>query len=124
LTTEEKQQVVEEIKGSGAKVVFVGLGCPRQETWAFEYRLLLNRPIVAVGAAFDFHAGILPQAPAEWQHLGLEWLFRLIQEPQRLYRRYLLLNPLYLWNLFLQRTHLKQFQPGHPDGTEPVESFG
>ncbi len=124
LTKEEKLEVVEEIKGSGAKLVFVGLGCPRQETWAFEYRLLLNRPIVAVGAAFDFHAGILPQAPAEWQRLGLEWLFRLIQEPRRLYRRYLLLNPLYLWNLFLQRTHLKQFQPSQPNGTEPVESFG
>ena len=101
-----------------------GLGCPRQETWAFEYRVLLNMPILAVGAAYDFHAGFLRQAPAEWQRLGLEWLFRLIQEPKRLWRRYLFLNPLYLLCLFLQCSHLKRFVSIYPNGTEPVESFG
>jgi N-acetylglucosaminyldiphosphoundecaprenol N-acetyl-beta-D-mannosaminyltransferase len=124
LTAEEKLQVTEEIRRSGAKIVFVGLGCPRQETWAFEYRALLNCPILAVGAAFDFHAGTLPQAPVEWQRIGLEWLFRLIQEPRRLWKRYLFLNPLYIWNLFLQHTRFKHFEPSLPDGTEPVESFG
>ena len=124
LSREEKSSVADEIKRSGAKLVFVGLGCPRQETWAFEYCALLNIPIIAVGAAFDFHAGNLRQAPSQWQRLGLEWLFRLIQEPQRLWRRYLLLNSLYLYNLFLQCTRLKRFTPCLPDGTEPVESFG
>lgn len=124
LSPEEKSRVADEIKRSGAKLVFVGLGCPRQETWAFEYRALLNMPILAVGAAFDFHAGILPQAPPEWQRRGFEWLYRLLQEPKRLWRRYLFLNPLYLWKLFLQRTNLKRFPPSYPDGTEPVESFG
>ena len=124
LSPEEKFRVADEIKRSRAKLVFVGLGCPRQETWAFEYRALLNMPILAVGAAFDFHAGILPQAPPEWQRRGFEWLYRLLQEPKRLWRRYLFLNPLYLWKLFLQRTNLKRFPPSYPDGTEPVESFG
>jgi len=124
LTPEEKAWVVGEIKRSGARLVFAGLGCPRQETWAFEYRVLLNMPILAVGAAFDFHAGFLRQAPAEWQRLGLEWLFRLIQEPKRLWRRYLFLNPLYLLCLFLQCSHLKRFVSIYPNGTEPVESFG
>jgi N-acetylglucosaminyldiphosphoundecaprenol N-acetyl-beta-D-mannosaminyltransferase len=124
LTPAEKTRVAGEIKRSDAKLVFVGLGCPRQEIWAFEYRGLLNMPILAVGAAFDFHAGVLPQAPPEWQRLGLEWLFRLIQEPKRLWRRYLFLNPLYLWGLFLQCSHLKRFAPSYPNGTEPVESFG
>ncbi len=124
LTPEEKAWVVGEIKRSGARLVFAGLGCPRQETWAFEYRVLLNMPILAVGAAYDFHAGFLRQAPAEWQRLGLEWLFRLIQEPKRLWRRYLFLNPLYLLCLFLQCSHLKRFVSIYPNGTEPVESFG
>jgi exopolysaccharide biosynthesis WecB/TagA/CpsF family protein len=124
LSPEEKSSVADLIKSSGAKLVFVGLGCPRQETWAYEYRALLNIPLIAVGAAFDFHAGILPQAPSQWQRLGLEWLFRLIQEPQRLWKRYLLLNTLYLCNLFLQCTCLKRFTPCSPDGDEPVESFG
>ena len=114
LTPAEKTRVAGEIKRSDAKLVFVGLGCPRQEIWAFEYRGLLNMPILAVGAAFDFHAGVLPQAPPEWQRLGLEWLFRLIQEPKRLWRRYLFLNPLYLWGLFLQGSHLKRFAPSYP----------
>jgi exopolysaccharide biosynthesis WecB/TagA/CpsF family protein len=80
----------------------VGLGCPRQETWAFEHRDLLNCPILCVGAAFDFHAGNIPQAPSWMQRGGLEWAFRLWQEPKRLWKRYVFLNPLYLILLFLQ----------------------
>jgi N-acetylglucosaminyldiphosphoundecaprenol N-acetyl-beta-D-mannosaminyltransferase len=124
LSHEEKSSVADEIRRSGAKIVFVGLGCPRQETWAFEYRALLNIPIIAVGAAFDFHAGILRQAPSHWQHVGLEWLFRLIQEPRRLWKRYLVFNTLYVYNLLMQCTRLKRFTPCLPDGTEAVESFG
>ena len=100
------------------------MGCPRQEVWAYEYRDLLNLPILAIGAAFDFHAGILPQAPKLMQDFGLEWLFRLIQEPKRLWQRYLFLNPLYLWNLSLQYFGLKRFLPIMPKGNEKIESFG
>lgn len=95
-SAEEKRAIVREIRESGARIVLVGLGCPRQEAWAFEYREALSMPVVAVGAAFDFHAGSLPQAPERLQRLGLEWAFRLRHEPGRLWRRYLFLNPYYL----------------------------
>jgi exopolysaccharide biosynthesis WecB/TagA/CpsF family protein len=103
-TDEEKREIVARIRGSGARLVFVGLGCPRQETWVYEYRRELGLPAIAVGAAFDFHAGTLPQAPRRLQDLGLEWLFRLIKEPRRLWKRYLYLNPYYAWLLMLQRS--------------------
>lgn len=108
---EEKMQVVQDIRDSGAAITFVGLGCPRQEIWAYEHRDLLSMPIIAVGAAFDFHAKILPQAPAYMQRLGCEWLFRLIREPRRLWKRYVLLNPLYLGLLALQSVGLRQYDP-------------
>ncbi|HEU4749372.1 MAG TPA: WecB/TagA/CpsF family glycosyltransferase [Gemmatimonadaceae bacterium] len=96
ITAQEKSEIVEEIRGSGARLVFVGLGCPRQEVWAYEFRNALEMPVIAVGAAFDFHAGTLPQAPRRLQNAGLEWAYRLAREPRRLWRRYILLNPLYV----------------------------
>lgn len=124
LSEEERGQLVERIQASGANAVFLGLGCPRQETWAYEYRNLLNIPILAVGAAFDFHAGTLPQAPKWMQDAGLEWLFRLVQEPKRLWQRYAILNPLYLWHIFQQYLGLRKFVPTMPDGKEKIESYG
>lgn len=120
----ERLALAKRIKASGASAVFLGLGCPRQETWAYEYRNLLNIPILAVGAAFDFHAGTVSQAPRWMQDKGLEWLYRLCKEPQRLWQRYILLNPAYLWNIFLQYCGLKQYAPVMPNGTEQVESYG
>ena len=76
--------------------MLVGLGCPRQEAWAFEYREALSMPVVAVGAAFDFHSGSLPQAPELLQRVGLEWAYRLLQEPRRLWWRYLRTNTVFL----------------------------
>src|ERR1043166_4415623 len=90
-------QIAGRIRQSGARVVFVGLGCPRQEVWAYEFRDRLRIPIVAVGAAFPFLAGTLRQAPKWMQDRGLEWFFRLCSEPRRLWRRYLLLSPAYLF---------------------------
>lgn len=124
LTEHERIALANRIKASGANAVFLGLGCPRQETWAYEYRNLLNMPILAVGAAFDFHAESVRQAPKFMQEIGLEWLYRLIQEPRRLWRRYVILNPLYLWNIFLQYLGLKKFAPAMPDGNEKIESYG
>jgi len=124
LSGEERLELVERIKASGANAVFLGLGCPRQETWAYEYRNLLNIPILAVGAAFDFHAGTLPQAPKWMQNVGLEWLFRLTQEPKRLWQRYAVLNPLYVWHVLQQYLGLKKFAPTLPDGKEKIESYG
>jgi len=110
-TIQEKQEIVSGIQQSGASLVFVGLGCPRQEVWIYEYQDNLSMPLIAVGAAFDFHAGHLPQAPQSLQKIGLEWLFRLLQEPKRLWRRYLFNNPEYLFLLLLQWTGFTKFDP-------------
>lgn len=111
LTPEERDETVEAIRGSGAAITLVGLGCPRQEVWAYEFRQPLSMPILAVGAAFNFHAGLLPQAPRMMQDWGFEWLYRLAAEPRRLWQRYLLLNPLYASMLCLQALHLRRFDP-------------
>jgi exopolysaccharide biosynthesis WecB/TagA/CpsF family protein len=105
----ERAELVERIVASGAQITFVGLGCPRQEVWAYEYRDLLRMPILAIGAAFDFHAGTKPQAPHWMQDRGLEWLFRLKSEPGRLWRRYLVLNPWYLVLVATQLLRLREF---------------
>jgi N-acetylglucosaminyldiphosphoundecaprenol N-acetyl-beta-D-mannosaminyltransferase len=94
LTEEERERVVADIDGSGARVVWVGTGQPKQELWMHEMRPLLQAPLlVGVGAAFDFHAGIVSQAPGWMQRAGLEWLYRLSREPRRLWRRYAYQNP-------------------------------
>lgn len=108
VTAEEQVEIAETIRSSGASIVLVGLGCPRQETWVFENRNLLSMPLLAVGAAFDFHAGLLPQAPAWMQKRGFEWLYRFAQEPRRLWERYTKINALYLVYLALQVTKLRK----------------
>jgi N-acetylglucosaminyldiphosphoundecaprenol N-acetyl-beta-D-mannosaminyltransferase len=110
LTAEEQEEACTIIRASGAMLTFVGLGCPRQEVWAFENRGALSMPLLAVGAAFAFHAGMLPQAPPALQKRGLEWLYRLVREPVRLWKRYLLLNPLYLTLLMLQAMRFRSFK--------------
>jgi exopolysaccharide biosynthesis WecB/TagA/CpsF family protein len=111
LDAAEQAALVEEIRASGARLVFVGIGCPRQEVFVYELRPALGIPLVAVGAAFAFHAGRLPQAPPWMQRRGLEWLFRLAAEPRRLWRRYLYLNPLFVGLLLLQLTGLYVIDP-------------
>jgi N-acetylglucosaminyldiphosphoundecaprenol N-acetyl-beta-D-mannosaminyltransferase len=120
LTIEEKEKLVHRIQDSGASILFVGLGCPRQEIFAFEFRETLNMPILAVGAAFPFLAGAISQAPAWMQNYGLEWLFRLVSEPKRLWRRYVYLNPAYLFLLTLQALRLSRFAP---EGKSPAEEL-
>lgn len=113
LTPEEDAAEVERIIASQAQLVFVGLGCPRQERWAYEHRQRLNRPLVCVGAAFDFHAGTLRQAPGWMQSRGLEWFFRLIMEPRRLWRRYAKHIPIFV--LLVTRQYLTQrLSPSRP----------
>ena len=121
VTAEEKSQIVQTIRDSGAQLVFAGLGCPRQEVWTYEYRDALSMPVIAVGAAFDFHAGTIPQAPSTLQRAGLEWLYRLSREPKRLWRRYALLNPLYVAMITAQATGLRRFD-GSP-GTRPKQEM-
>jgi N-acetylglucosaminyldiphosphoundecaprenol N-acetyl-beta-D-mannosaminyltransferase len=94
LSGEEEDWLVGEINRSQADVVWVGTGQPKQEKWMAHMRERLDAPLlVGVGAAFDFHAGLVPQAPEWMQKLGLEWTFRLVQEPRRLWRRYARYNP-------------------------------
>lgn len=107
VSADEQAEIAATIISSGASIVLVGLGCPRQETWVFEYRDMLPMPLMAVGAAFDFHAGLVPQAPVWLQKRGLEWLFRFAHEPQRLWRRYTGLNALYLIYVGMQLTKLR-----------------
>jgi N-acetylglucosaminyldiphosphoundecaprenol N-acetyl-beta-D-mannosaminyltransferase len=90
---EEDAQIVAEINASGTRILFVGLGCPRQETWMAEHAGKVHAVMLGVGAAFDFHAGAVRQAPRWMQNMGLEWLFRFAQEPRRLAYRYLYNNP-------------------------------
>jgi N-acetylglucosaminyldiphosphoundecaprenol N-acetyl-beta-D-mannosaminyltransferase len=94
LSADENRSIVDEINASGADVVWVGTGQPKQEKWMARMRDRLDAPLlVGVGAAFDFHAGLVPQAPAWMQSAGLEWTYRLAQEPTRLWRRYARYNP-------------------------------
>ncbi len=123
-SAEERRAVVARIRASGARGVLVGLGCPRQETWVFENRSALPMPLLAVGAAFDFHAGRLPQAPVWLQRAGLEWVFRLACEPRRLWRRYATTNPRFALGVLLQGAGLRRFEPVLPDGSEPLELPG
>ncbi len=97
LTGEEQDAVAEEINGARADVIWVGIGVPKQEKWMARMRPLLDAPLlVGVGAAFDFHAGLVPQAPPWIQEAGLEWAYRLAHEPRRLWRRYVRYNPRFL----------------------------
>jgi N-acetylglucosaminyldiphosphoundecaprenol N-acetyl-beta-D-mannosaminyltransferase len=102
LTPDEDEQVASAIRESGARILFVGLGCPKQERWMAAHRERLDCAQVGVGAAFDFLAGAKPQAPAVLQRVGLEWLFRLACEPRRLWYRYLRHNPRFAWRVLLE----------------------
>jgi N-acetylglucosaminyldiphosphoundecaprenol N-acetyl-beta-D-mannosaminyltransferase len=94
LTDEEQQAVIAEINHSGADVVWAGIGVPKQEKWMADVRPQLEAPVlIGVGAAFDFHAGLVPQAPNWIQESGLEWAYRLAHEPRRLWKRYVRYNP-------------------------------
>ena len=95
LSTQENSAMVEQINSSGAELVFVGLGCPKQEIWMANQRGKINAVMLGVGAAFDYHAGTLKRAPLWMQRTGLEWLYRFGQEPRRLWRRYLVTNVIF-----------------------------
>ena len=96
LTELEDAEAVARINASGAGLVFVGLGCPKQERWMLQHRGRVNAVMLGVGAAFDFHAGTVSRAPLWMREHGLEWLHRLGSEPRRLWRRYLVTNTLFV----------------------------
>lgn len=98
----EDEEVIELINASGAAIVFIGLGCPKQERWMAQHRGRIHAVMVGVGAAFDFHAGVVQRAPRWMQQRGLEWLYRLLKEPRRLWRRYLTTNTLFVLRIARQ----------------------
>jgi N-acetylglucosaminyldiphosphoundecaprenol N-acetyl-beta-D-mannosaminyltransferase len=103
LSAEEDNYIVEMINRAKPDVLWVGLGCPKQEYWVVEHRDRLNVPVIlAVGQAFDIHAGTLKRAPRWMREHGLEWLFRLLSEPRRLWRRYLISNSQFVFFVALE----------------------
>ena len=101
-TAEEDVAEVEAINRSGANVVFIGLGCPKQERWMAAHCGRIHAVMIGVGAAFDYHAGTVRRAPIWWQEHGLEWLYRLYSEPRRLFKRYLVTNTLFVIGIVRQ----------------------
>lgn len=102
LSLEEDEAIVNMINDSGANVVFIGLGCPKQEKWMADHRGRVKAVMIGVGAAFDYHSGMMKRAPLWWQHNGLEWLYRLGSEPRRLFKRYMVTNTLFLFGFLRQ----------------------
>jgi N-acetylglucosaminyldiphosphoundecaprenol N-acetyl-beta-D-mannosaminyltransferase len=110
LTPEEDAQVAQMVNQANPDVVWVGLSTPKQEQWMATHVGRLTAPVlIGVGAAFDFHAGLKKQAPCWMQRRGLEWLFRLMTEPRRLWRRYLINNPLFVMLVLLQALGLRRY---------------
>lgn len=117
---EEKHQIAARIRSSGARLTFVGLGCPRQEVFVYEYRDLLGMPLLAVGAAFDYHAGLVKEPPLWIQKRGLQWAYRLAQDPRRLWRRYTVLNAQFTVRFTAQRLGLWRPPLAHLEPTSPL----
>jgi N-acetylglucosaminyldiphosphoundecaprenol N-acetyl-beta-D-mannosaminyltransferase len=108
LTDEEDAEITAEINEKKPDILFMGLGCPKQENWMWAHKEKLTAVMLGVGASFDFFAGNVRESPEWLGKLGLEWLFRLTQEPRRLWRRYLILNPRFIWLATLQMLNSKQ----------------
>jgi N-acetylglucosaminyldiphosphoundecaprenol N-acetyl-beta-D-mannosaminyltransferase len=131
LTAEEDAAMIERVNSSGAGLMFVGLGCPKQDYFAAEHAQRIQGVQLCVGAAFDFHAGTKSTAPIWMQRRGLEWVFRLVQEPRRLWKRYLVSNTTFLIKLSNQFVRQHVFGVGasparslsvdiaHPAPSEP-----
>lgn len=111
LTVDEELSDVQRINNSGATVVFVGLGCPKQEEWMARQQGKVTAVMIGVGAAFSFHSGEVAQAPRWMMKIGLEWLYRFAQEPRRLWQRYCINNPAFVilfgWQLLRHWLRLK-----------------
>jgi len=114
LTDDEQQREIERLNQSGAGLIFIGLGCPKQEKWMAAHHHRIRAVLVGVGAAFDYHAGTLKRAPTWMQHHGLEWLYRLAKEPRRLFGRYAITNTLFIAGICRQMLR----QAGTPRHTD------
>jgi len=102
LTPDEDEKVTRRIRDSGADIVWVGLSTPQQEFWMRDHVNRLPATLIGIGAAYDFHTGRIRRAPKWMRCSGLEWLHRLVSEPRRLWRRYLILAPRFIWSVLMQ----------------------
>jgi N-acetylglucosaminyldiphosphoundecaprenol N-acetyl-beta-D-mannosaminyltransferase len=102
LTTHEDKLYIDQINESGIQILFVGLGCPKQEQWMSKHKGRVRAVMVGVGAAFDYLGGTKYEAPRWVQNIGLEFIFRLVSEPKRLWRRYIYYNPRFVWHFIKQ----------------------
>ncbi len=110
LTKDENRNYINQMNGAGPDIIWIGLGAPKQEIWMYENYKKLNRGVmIGIGAGFDYLAGNTQHAPEWMKKYALEWLYRLIQEPHRLWKRYLVTNSLFIWYLLLEFLHLKKF---------------
>lgn len=109
-TSDEDEEYTRSIVDSGARIVLVGIGCPKQEQWMAAHKDRIPAVMLGVGAAFDFHSGRVKQAPAWMQQIGMEWFFRLLMEPRRLWKRYLKHNPRFIFLFLMQLLGLRRFQ--------------
>jgi len=114
LSPDEDEEIVRRINATEPDIVWVGLSTPKQERWMHAHRDRVMAPVmIGVGAAFDFLAGLKRQAPRWMQRSGLEWSFRLATEPKRLWRRYLINNPWFVWEVFRQSVGLRRSEGRH-----------
>lgn len=102
LTEEEDEKIIQEINAANPDFLWVGLGAPKQEIWMAEHKDKISAVMIGVGAGFDFHAGTVKRAPAWMQRSGLEWLYRLFQDPKRLWKRYVVTNSKFMWYMILE----------------------
>jgi exopolysaccharide biosynthesis WecB/TagA/CpsF family protein len=122
VSSRELDDIAEHIRATGARIVFAGLGCPRQEVFAYEMRERVKLPVLAVGAAFEYHAGLRKEPPQLIQRSGLQWLWRLLGDPRRLWKRYLTTNPAFVARVAAQRLHL--WRPDTAAVTAPEREAG
>ena len=107
----EDIEVAKQVKAAAPDVLWVGLSTPKQERWMYEHREKLKVPVIlGVGAAFDMNSGRLKRAPAWMRESGLEWFYRLLSEPRRLWRRYLVIIPQSMWSISLELCHIRKFE--------------
>lgn len=110
LTQEEDEAYIVQINKSNAKILFVGIGCPKQEKWMAAHKEALQCVMIGVGAAFDFFSGQKKHAPKWMQNVGLEWVFRLFSDPRRLWKRYLKHNPRFVYYFLKQLISKKRYE--------------
>jgi N-acetylglucosaminyldiphosphoundecaprenol N-acetyl-beta-D-mannosaminyltransferase len=121
----EEAEVIESINASGADILLVAFGAPRQDVWLKAHKQALRVPVrMGVGGLFDFYSGRIPRAPVWMREMGLEWTYRLLQEPGRMWRRYIIGNPLFLYRVWRQGLAPERFELPTASGSKNTESVG